>query len=443
MQAFFFLFSVTKISFPFYLKMNSKPSLIVLFFLMLQFFTAYGQTTDFIPVKVDSLWGFCDKNKTIVIKPKYNEVHFFQYNYAAVKLNKKSSLINTKGEEVLPFKYDFLDLLDNGLIRVTDDCKSGFINLQGKEVIPVIYDFAIYYKKYIICQKKGSILYFNKQGEVIKQLDYDPQYMGQAIISPNISFFGRTVYTDIIPVSKNNKKGNLRYDGKEIVPTIYDEVNDPINFIKVIKDNKYGIYDLNGNIILKPEYDEIEYYGGRSYIRAKKNGKWGLSDTNGKIIVPYSYDELNEQYFSEQRIVLHLGIANDSIKIIDTLGNTIATVKKEPCKYNDFRIDRRLPLDGLLQVRMCEKSGLLTSDFKPFVPLVYDEIKEPYKGYFQVKRENKYGYVDKSGKEIIKCKYERLGDFQYSSNGLIEVYKSNKLVGYVSLEGKEFITGTY
>lgn len=47
--------------------------------------------------------------------------------------------------------------------------------------------------------------------------------------------------------------------GKAIVPIIYDNIRSRIydSFIKVVKDNKLGLYNRNGMLLLEPTYDTI------------------------------------------------------------------------------------------------------------------------------------------------------------------------------------------
>ena len=62
-----------------------------------------------------------------------------------------------------------------------------------------------------------------------------------------------------------------------------------------------------------------------------------------------------------------------------------------------------------------------------------DELKE--KKLYKVRRNGKYGYVDKSGHEVIPCKYDRA---EYFSEGLACVWKDDKS-GFIDKEGREVI----
>jgi WG containing repeat len=56
-----------------------------------------------------------------------------------------------------------------------------------------------------------------------------------------------------------------------------------------------------------------------------------------------------------------------------------------------------------------------------------------------VQKDGKWGYIDKSGKEIVPCKYDYIGDFL---DGVAPV-KINRKSGFVDIFGKEVIACKY
>ena len=61
-------------------------------------------------------------------------------------------------------------------------------------------------------------------------------------------------------------------------------------------------------------------------------------------------------------------------------------------------------------------------------------------GLAKIELNGKYGYVDKTGKEVVELKYDYLGDFAY--NGLAKAMFNGK-VGYVDITGKEVVALKY
>jgi hypothetical protein len=87
------------------------------------------------------------------------------------------------------------------------------------------------------------------------------------------------------------------------------------------------------------------------------------------------------------------------------------------------------------------KLGLVNNTGKEIVPCDYDYIGEFSNGLAPVMQNGKYGYVKmKTGQEIIPCDYDYIGEF---SNGLVPVMRNGKY-GYVKMKtGQEIIPCDY
>ena len=62
-----------------------------------------------IPYRKGNKWGYCDRNKKIIIPIQYDEAWLFFHGVAHVSLNGKSGFVNTKGIEVVPLIFDIVD----------------------------------------------------------------------------------------------------------------------------------------------------------------------------------------------------------------------------------------------------------------------------------------------------------------------------------------------
>lgn len=59
----------------------------------------------------------------------------------------------------------------------------------------------------------------------------------------------------------------------------------------LVKDeDKYGLIDAEGNIVLPIEYDEFD--SRDSYNEIKRENKWGIIDSSGKICLPAIWDRV-------------------------------------------------------------------------------------------------------------------------------------------------------
>ncbi len=136
---------------------------------------------------------------------------------------------------------------------------------------------------------------------------------GETLCKPTFDNIGE-VDNDIIPLIKTEtitvggwrketkeitKYGLYNIDSNVLIPAEYDlcpELN--TNFYKTTNNNLHGIVDLNGALILKPEWKNV-YFENGYYIFSKiikkdysQIEKFGIADVYGNIIFDANFDEL-------------------------------------------------------------------------------------------------------------------------------------------------------
>lgn len=214
----------------------------------------------------------------------------------------------------------------------------------------------------------------------------------------------KTVITSYYPVYTNEKWGVIDQTGKLIIDPAYDEmITIPSNktdiFIciydvdytndtyktKVLdsknKEKFTGYYDLV-EVIENKDSNNILWYE-EEILKVKKDGRYGLIDYNGKEILPIEYD---------------------SIEALEGVKNSII-IKKE------------------------EKIGLCNNQGNIIINPEYKEIKaigDDYKnGYIVVNNNNKYGLIDFTKQIILEPKYEEVKTL--TANNVYVVKEEGKL----------------
>ena len=132
------------------------------------------KTLVLIPYRKGNKWGYCDRDKKIVIKPVYDDANPFSEDLAAVKINGKWGCIDKKGKMIIQTVYDDIRPFYDGLAAVTVDDKWGYIDTKGNIVIKPIYelteDFSEGFAWVKINGKFGSI---NTKGKMVIPAIYD------------------------------------------------------------------------------------------------------------------------------------------------------------------------------------------------------------------------------------------------------------------------------
>ena len=133
--------------------------------------------------------------------------------------------------------------------------------------------------------------------------------------------------TNVLKVQKDGKYGLINFDGKEVIPTEYDEIAvipQIENSFKVKKDNKYGIVDSDGKTVIQAQYADIDVLGKDNksgFIVKKDDGKYGIVDYSNTLILEAKYDSVEKVYGNDMYVVTE----NGKQKLVNKSGNDILT----------------------------------------------------------------------------------------------------------------------
>jgi len=64
-------------------------------------------------------------------------------------------------------------------------------------------------------------------------------------------------------------------------------LNAQVEGVPFIANDKYGVYDTNGNTILSAIYEDVEIYNDKKIIAILKDGLWGISNMKGRLLLDH------------------------------------------------------------------------------------------------------------------------------------------------------------
>jgi hypothetical protein len=387
----------------------------------------YGQRDPII--KLNGKYGFISTKTGEAITPvKYDAAKewthksftsgddFHSGYLAEVQLDGKWGCIDTRGNEIIPLKYDELNIHGSDWFPARIGSKWGFIGDHG-ELIPFEYDdVKSFYNNRACVVKNGKYGFINEEGEIVIPLIYDE-------CEPSFPYRHRAEADAFIYMKRNGKYGYIDINGKEIIPPIYEHAcsfNRNNEMAAIVVDSKAGFINAAGSEVIACQYEpdfsnSYNYVFEDDFANVKLNGKWGVIDTNNRVAVPFQYDEPMEdilEIFSVEELE-HLAINGKFEKIKNIL-------QKRRCKLNrEFQwtpenIEKLLELDSKLiacfkkmkteavsifemQQRRIDNKDAFLHDFNldmkvtPFI-LVPDaeegKLVEPEDGIYQVLMEN-------------------------------------------------------
>ncbi len=226
-----------------------------LFVLIVNSIDILAQTTDLIPYRKGDQWGYCDKNKKIIIEPTFDWAGRFIDGLAKVTKDNKDFYINTRGEIV-----EKTESSENGREETKTDLNPfkqndlyGYKNSKGEiKIKPTFEDAEDFSEGLAAIKLNNKWGYIDKKGNRIIECKYDEArvfYQGLALVAFNGSYgfisTNGTEYWDEVNCSKTehnwinrNVKLNyeINYDTKLTI--LLERIENDISFTWYKNDNK-------------------------------------------------------------------------------------------------------------------------------------------------------------------------------------------------------------
>lgn len=424
-----------------------------------------------VSAKKNGKFGFIDASGETAISFLYDSAGFFCQGLALVSKNKKYGFIDKEGKEIIPVIYSSAwHSQTDSIVIISNDEKWAFVNNNGKFLSDFVYDKVFTgYKNMIPSVVNGDKTTYFKNGAVLVLRNKKYEFLNEKIESafPENKFDSASVfdtYKNAI-VKRSGKYGIINSDGIAKAPIEYDfikyfdtnhnsseyynarkgkvfhiynkdlkkigeshqpiyndfSVSTPVIIFRNLQE-KYGMVNSNGNIVIPFEYEEL-YKQESGFIVGKRNGKAGVFDKNGKLRISFEYKDL---YEFDDKNGIYLADGN---KIVDTDNKVLLSGYQNiaPVYYNNERFI----------VSRNKKYGIVDIKNKVLLPLEYDEISNwveygPRDRHFIVKN-GKHGLIEHGTfKVIIPPVY----DLFIQRRGMIFAHKNGKS-GILNINNKE------
>ena len=210
----------------------------------------------------------------------------------------------------------------------------------------------------------------------------------------------------IISIIKYNKnKSKFNYTIEQI---------SEVNYFLLMQNNKYGVINKNGDIVVDPIYDVVEIPNASKPVFICK----GNYDQNS--------GEYNIQVFNDKKApILYQYYTVEAIKLNNVESN--GNYEKSVLKYKSDN-----------------KYGLIDFSGNKITDAIYDSIEgfNYREGILLVKKSDKYGIINIKGASIIKPKYDEIlcdeyytTDSKYDKSGYIVGTKTDKGMRYGYIDG--------
>jgi hypothetical protein len=305
---------------------------------------------ELIPYRKGDLWGYCDKNKNIIIEPKYISADPFSDGFAIVETKDGCSYIDKNEKK---YEIDFEEIWDfnEGMAMVEKNSKIGFINNRMVQIIPCEYDDAYSFQNGFACVGYGK---FNNKEKFV------------------------------------GKYGIINSSNTPVIEIKYEDIDNFDEGYAFAKENgKYGYIDENKSVIIPFKYDNaFSFSEGLALV--KLNNRYFYLDIGNNPVI--KNDITAARIFSEG-LALIKEYNVKGWKVINKQGE-----EKFILFYEDFGFTYE---QGLLPVKNNRKWGYINKDNQLIISLKYEEANDFENGIALVKLNGREGYIGIDGKEYF------------------------------------------
>ena len=199
--------------------------------------------------------GFVNITGQLVVPCKYEIAESFSEGLAVVRSRFQFGFIDITGKEVIPLKYARAKSFSEGLAVVSIRNRYGFVDITGQEVIPLKYETAESFSEgFAVVKLKNKYGFVDKTGQEVIPCKYDyvksfSEGLAVACIGVEVKVKGNEYYTDT-KVSGDGKWGYIDTNGEEVIPLIYNKVEEFKNGkAKVILEGKTLYINAKGEVL--------------------------------------------------------------------------------------------------------------------------------------------------------------------------------------------------
>ena len=293
------------------INMNSKNLILALLLAFTLPVIAQNADMSLIPYRQGNLWGYANVDKTIIIKPQYEEAYRFYEGFASVKKGGKFGYINKTGKVVIPFKFFSAKAFQFGFYG-SDTKPNPKDKAPATQKTVLFAGAALKANGYEICiDTKGKQL--AKCPAINDNVVTDNDKPAIVTVVSNYSTIQKTDLFDKITgdykiianadesyyiATRNNNYGVFNNKFDVVVPFEYTSIEKlnigPLVYLKVEKNGLKGILFGTGSPYIAVEnskIQEIKALNGSTYFIYTKDGQTGIKDTKYKNIVEPIYSD--------------------------------------------------------------------------------------------------------------------------------------------------------
>ncbi|WP_131725318.1 WG repeat-containing protein [Chryseobacterium sp. Leaf180] len=223
-------------------------------------------------------------------------------------------------------------------------------------------------------------------------------------------------------------KNNLKLEGDFEAINIFSE-----GLASAKKKQKWGFINTQGQFVISPQYDEVDYFRPSGLCAVQKNGKWGFINKKGMEVIAIIYPDVNQQMLDTNVVVKKNGkwavFDNQGKQLSDFVYDKIHRTDITDFSKDFFKRDASTYFgNGAALVERDGKFEFINLKAQASFPnnkfdsaSVFDTFKNAI-----VKRKGKYGMIKTNGEFKIPLEYDFIQPCDTNYSSYSEYYNARK-----------------
>ncbi|TAF35775.1 MAG: WG repeat-containing protein [Cytophagales bacterium] len=205
-------------------------------------------------------------------------------------------------------------------------------------------------------------------------------------------------------------------------------------YTKVMRNGKWAIMDYKARLVTEFAFEDIELFSN-GLAKVKYKEKYGFINNKADVVIPFLYDEASsfKNGAAFVKINKFWGVINKEGKILveplydDVISTNVPSVvhvtknglygfihlknPKAPTVFYDAISS--VFVGGLLEVENNGLKGFINTQIQEVIEPVYERVGYSEESLIAAKKDNLWGFIDKSGQIVIPFQYDYAESFNH------------------------------
>ena len=438
------------------------------------------QDYEYFILRQDGSYGVINKAGDTILEPEYTNIIIpnptkaffvcYDENNNTTVYNQNHEQILTEYSQIQPIRLKNIasDLMyEKNIVTFVQDDKMGLMSVEGEILAEPIYETieALPYKEgELLVTLDGKVGVMNNKGNYMVEPKYDQITVDNYTTEENGYRYAGYIISNT--TDEGYRYGYINVNGDMILQPEYTEISRIIDiqdtnniYLIVAQNGQYGMFK-NQEQIIGNEYQSISYNSENNTLTLEKTRRYGVATLEGEIIIPVEFSQIdstgeyiyatntdgevsvyqkdgNPAEIDSNEYILATENENYQIKIDNAQGSVYSILNQagEPITTANYSYINYLYDNYFIVSVSGGKVGVINDKEEPVIPIQYDAIEKLAETNYIVTR-----LSENSSTQLYDKNFNQLCDMANvivdTEDTYVKVYNDTE-TKYFDLEGNE------